>query len=105
MGGIAQEVSLAATLTFAFFPAVGLWLMWLVSKGRLMRCPETSAVALVSAEARPGRHGSVACQTVTHCDLWPRNKGCAQGCLERFAETTPALQRINLEALRTFERL
>jgi len=78
------------------------WL-WPVRNMRLMRCPETGAVVFVGAESI-SRHEETAPEaTVWSCELWPERKHCARGCLERYEQTAPGY-RINVEALRPFER-
>jgi hypothetical protein len=73
------------------------------SKNRLMRCPETGAVAFVGAE-RVSRHdGGAPKLAVQACEFWPKRQGCARGCLARYDETTSGY-RVNREALRPFER-
>lgn len=69
----------------------------------LMRCPETGAVTLVGVEAAPGRAGNAPRLTVRQCDLWPERRNCGRGCLARYPETKPGY-RVNLDALRPFER-
>lgn len=84
--------------------AVG-FLHWLLEGGvrkRLMRCPETGAVAFVGAHAVPRGAGKAPALLVHTCEFWPERKGCARGCLARFDETTPGY-RIKLDALRSFE--
>ena len=70
---------------------------------RLMRCPKTGAVTFVDvAPAAPGNPNAPAV-TVRNCDLWPGQKGCDQGCLERYSESTRGF-RVDLHALRDFKR-
>lgn len=73
------------------------------SKKRLMRCPETGAVAFVGVEGVPGRAGEAPKLVVRSCEFWPARKDCAQQCLVRYAETE-AGYRVRLDALRPFER-
>jgi hypothetical protein len=73
------------------------------SKKRLMRCPETGAVAFVGVEGVPGRAGEAPGVVVQSCEFWPARKDCAQRCLERYAETESGY-RVRLDALRPFER-
>jgi len=73
------------------------------SKKRLMRCPETGAVAFVGVEGIPGRAGEAPRVAVRSCEFWPTRKDCAQRCLERYAETESGY-RVRLDALRPFER-
>lgn len=97
------EMSLSA---FAFVGgiALALTLVFVGSKGRLLRCPETGALALVDVERRGGRPTSLASGAVVGCDLWPRNPDCARGCVARRFDHTAARDGILLEALRPFER-
>ena len=69
---------------------------------RLMRCPETGAIALVNAGAAHGKSAERGI-TVKSCNLWPERKDCAQGCLVRYPQTRPGY-RVNVEALRPFHR-
>jgi len=73
------------------------------SKKRLMRCPETGAVAFVGVEGIPSKSGETPKVVVRSCEFWPARKDCAQRCLERYAETE-AGYRVRLDALRPFER-
>ena len=73
------------------------------SKKRLMRCPETGAVAFVGVEGISRRAGEAPEIVVRSCEFWPARKDCAQQCLERYAETESGY-RVRLEALRPFER-
>jgi hypothetical protein len=74
-----------------------------VSRKRLMRCPETGAVAFVGAERVSRRDGEAPAVIVRSCEFWPERKDCARGCLARYDETTPGY-RVKLDALRPFER-
>jgi hypothetical protein len=74
-----------------------------VSRKRLMRCPETGAVAFVGAERVSRREGEAPAVIVRSCEFWPERKDCARGCLARYDETTPGY-RVKLDALRPFER-
>ncbi len=78
------------------------WLIDLVSRDRMMRCPETGSITFVRVASAGDGDENARRATVTRCDLWPGKKGCAQGCLVRYSETTPGL-RVNLNALRPFE--
>lgn len=73
------------------------------SKKRLMRCPETGAVAFVGVEGVAGHAGEAPGVVVRSCEFWPARKDCAQRCLERYAETESGY-RVRLDALRPFER-
>ena len=100
--GIAIFVAGIAAVA-AIVVAVLRWL-WTARNVRLMRCPETGTIAFVGAdESVPSSDGKAPELTVWSCDLWPTRKDCARGCLERWNETAPGY-RINVEALRTFER-
>jgi len=72
-------------------------------KKRLMRCPETGAVAFVGADTRSRGNGKEPEIVVHSCEFWPERKDCARGCLARYYETTPGY-RIRPDALRPFER-
>lgn len=84
------------------FVGVLYWLNDIVSRARMMRCPETGSVTFVRAAPVAGGAGNASEVTVRQCDLWPKRKDCAQGCLARYGETAPGL-RGNLDALRPFE--
>jgi hypothetical protein len=73
------------------------------SNKRLMRCPETGAVAFVGAEQVSRRDGETPTVVVRSCEFWPARKDCAQGCLARYGETMSGY-RVKLDALRPFER-
>lgn len=92
---------LALAAAFFAVPAAALVLIERLSTGRLMRCPETGGVAFV--DAVPGKAGGATVE-VRQCDLWPRRRGCAKGCLARYPETAPG-RRVDLKALRPFEPL
>ena len=85
------------------FGALFYWLNDMVSKARIMRCPETGSITFVRvARVEDGaRHASGL--RVVQCDLWPGKKDCAQGCLTRYHEATPGLH-VNLDALRPFKQ-
>ena len=69
---------------------------------RLLRCPDTGAIAKVCTEEKwlPGRASPEV--RVRWCDLWPLRKPCNRGCLKRYHETAPG-HRASVEALRPFE--
>lgn len=90
-------------VALAVVAVVALWLMWLASRGRLMRCPDTGGVALVEIDPVQTANGELVRVGVRECDLWPGKQGCAQGCLVRYSETAPPY-RVRLEALRPFQR-
>lgn len=88
----------------AFFTV--LCVHWVIERGsrtRLMRCPETGAVAFVGAEEVSRDDGKASEIMVCTCEFWPERKDCARRCLARFSETTPGY-RVKLDALRPFER-
>lgn len=81
MSGLVPQMSLTAILAFFAVPAVGYWFVWLASQGRLVRCPEGGAIALV--EFGPLHEMAPSCRVraaVLRCDLWPRRRECARGC-------------------------
>ena len=84
----------------AVFAVVLLSLVRILRRIPMMRrCPETGSVAFVrlATVADPsGKHIGVA---VTHCDLWPDRKDCAQGCVARAPETGSGAQ-VDLDLLR-----
>ncbi len=94
-----------AVITVLALAAVG-FIHWLFEGGagkRLMRCPETGAVAFVGAEEIWRSQGKAPVLMVHSCELWPARKDCGRGCLARFDETTPGY-RIKLDALRPFDQ-
>ena len=94
---------IAMALAIAAFAVVAFWLLWVASRGRLMRCPETGGVAFVDVDRLQAASEGQAPVGVRQCDLWPKRRGCAQGCLVRYAEAAPRL-RVELGALKPFER-
>ncbi|MDH4152054.1 MAG: hypothetical protein OEV67_16250 [Betaproteobacteria bacterium] len=70
---------------------------------QLMRCPKNGAVTFVDAAPAPPGDSNAASVTVRNCDLWPGQKDCDQGCLERYSESTRGF-RVDLHALRDFKR-
>ena len=94
---------IAMALAIVVFVAVAFWLIWLASRGRLMRCPVTGGVAFVDVNPLQTANGESLRVGVRQCDLWPNRQGCAQGCLVRYSETAPRF-RVELGALRPFER-
>ena len=99
--GVAQVavIVILALLVVAFVR----YLVAGTSNKRLMRCPETGAVAFVGVEGVPGRAGESPKFVVRSCEFWPARKSCAQRCLERYAETESGY-RVRLDALRPFEQ-
>lgn len=96
------QIAVIAVIALA---AVG-FLHWILEGGvrkRLMRCPESGAVAFVGAEAISRGKGKAPVLMVHSCEFWPERKDCARGCLARFDETTPGF-RVKLDALRPFEQ-
>jgi hypothetical protein len=70
---------------------------------RLMRCPKKGAITFVDVAPAPPGNSNAATVTVRNCDLWPGQKNCDQGCLERYSESTRGF-RVDLHALRDFKR-
>ena len=87
--------------SLAVFALVMWWLVRVLTRARLMRCPETGAVTFVRVTPVAGSEGKAAGVAVKQCDLWPDRKDCAQGCLERYPEVSPG-SRVDLHSLRTF---
>ena len=69
---------------------------------RLMRCPDTGAVAFVGADTISRGDGKAPEVLVHSCEFWPERKDCARGCLARFYETAPGY-RVRPDTLRPFE--
>ena len=90
-------------VAFAVVVFAAIVLLWLVSRARLMRCPETGSVAFVDADPLAIANGETAQIRVRRCDLWPKRQGCTQRCLVRYSETALGYQ-VGLEALRPFDR-
>jgi hypothetical protein len=82
--------------------ALMVWLIDRFARSRMMRCPETGAITLVRVVPVKAGEGTEPGVRVESCDSWPERKGCAQGCLARYAETGPGV-RVNLDALRPFD--
>jgi len=97
---VGWTVVIVALVLFAGFVY---WLIDLVSKDRLMRCPETGSINFVGVEVVSRPDGKAPELTVRRCDLWPEKKDCARGCLVRYEQTSPG-HPVNLDALRHFER-
>jgi len=93
---------IVAVVGLLMFGGLMYWLIQLVSRDPLMRCPETGSVVFVGVEPAPPGDRTGAEVAVRRCDLWPKRKDCARGCLARYGETTPGV-RVNLNALRPFE--
>lgn len=98
MAHMTQFEWIVGSLAIAALAIAYLWLIRHVSKSRLMRCPDTGGIALVNAERV---HGTMEVR-VRKCDLWRENRGCTQGCLARYPETSPRYQ-VTLNALRPFD--
>lgn len=96
-GAVEWAVAIAGAVAFGglFF-----WLLDVLARDRLMRCPETGSITFV--RVAPAEHNQGESPVVKGCELWPGKVHCAQGCLARYSETTPGL-RINLAALRPFD--
>jgi hypothetical protein len=102
MTGLEIAVSIAG---FSAIAAIAIFFVaWLAParNKRLMRCPETGAVAFVDTGTARGERAARE-PTVQWCDLWPARRYCARGCLARYPQTSPGY-RVNLEALRPFDR-
>jgi hypothetical protein len=105
-GGAMTELVIA--LSIAVLAAIGAIAIFIVlwrspaRDKRLMRCPEDGSIAFVDAGPAVGE-GAARGVTVHWCDLWPAKKDCAQGCLVRYPQSRPGY-RVNLEALRPFDR-
>jgi hypothetical protein len=78
------------------------WWLWPVRNTRLMRCPDTGAIACVHVIHVRRDEATPPAPRVRFCDLWPLRRPCARGCLARYNETVPR-SRVNVEALRPFE--
>ena len=87
--------------SLAVFALVLLWLVRVLTRARLMRCPETGSVTFVRIAPAPQGEAKGAGVAVTQCDMWPDRKDCAQGCLARYPEVSPG-SRVDLHSLRPF---
>ena len=79
------------------------WVIALVPKHRLMRCPETGGIAFVDldrASANKKRELEIA---VRQCEFWPEHKDCSRGCIGRYKEGASGFH-VDLHSLRRFER-
>lgn len=94
---------LATSAVLAAGALYALRLIVQVSKHRLMRCPNTGAIAQVGVLEVSSRDGGAPVPMVHSCLLWPEKGGCGQGCLARYHETCEGTP-ISLDALRPFER-
>jgi hypothetical protein len=92
-----------AALAFISVPLAALVLVWFVSRGRLVRCPETGGLGLVEMQPAPERGAQAPAHRIQRCDLWPQRQGCAQGCLVRHAQPA-APYGVDLKALDPFQR-
>jgi len=97
----ADAMQWLAALAFIAVPLAALVLVWFASRGRLVRCPETGGLGLVDVEPRRGSQAPA--YRIRRCDLWPRRKGCAQGCLAHPAETC-GRYGVDLRVLHPLER-
>lgn len=98
---LAQVAFIAVLALFAV-----MFVHWVIerrSNTRLMRCPETGAVAFVGTEEISRGNGKEPAVIVCSCEFWPQRKDCAHGCLARYNESTSGY-RVKLDALRPFER-
>ena len=94
---------MATSIVLAAVTLYGLWLIAQTLKHRLMRCPNTNAIAQVGVLQVSSSDGSGPVPLVHCCSLWPEKAGCGQGCLERYHETCDGVP-VNVDALRPFER-
>lgn len=78
------------------------WVLGLLPKDRLMRCPDTGKITMVETEGTYPETGDPGVR-VRGCELWPKYANCSRGCLSRYSETTAGF-RIRLDALRPFEQ-
>jgi hypothetical protein len=92
-----------AALAFISVPLAALLLVWFVSRGRLVRCPETGGLGLVDLEPAAERDAQAPAHRIRRCDLWPRRQACEQGCLARHTQPA-APYGVDLKALRPFQR-
>lgn len=99
MADLPQAGSVAAVLIVLGIAPLTVWLVRLVWKARLLRCPETGGVALVDVASSPSRGPRY--PEVRHCELWLGKRECARGCLARYAEAL-AGQPVSHAALRRF---
>ncbi len=98
----ANTMQWLAVLAFISVPLAALILVWFVSRGRLVRCPETGGLGLVEVNPAPEREEHAPARRIRRCDLWPQRQDCAQGCLARHAQAT-APYGVDLEALRPIQ--
>jgi hypothetical protein len=78
-------------LIWASIAAYVFWMIGPVWKDKLLRCPDTGAVALVGIR-QVMRAGKAPAIEVDRCGLWPEKQGCDRGCLSQFGETSPGLR-------------
>jgi hypothetical protein len=52
-------------------------------KRRLLRCPETTGIAVVDVVRKAQSRSTTDSLTVETCQLWPEKQNCARGCLSR----------------------
>lgn len=93
----------AGIAAWVVFVAYVIWISRQVWKDRLVRCPETGAVALVGVDHVSAGDGSAPRLVVRRCGLWPSRAGCARGCLARYEESAGFAPGFN--ALRPFDRI
>ena len=72
---VAVVVLALVAIAYVYYVVIG------TSRNRLMRCPETGAVAFVGAEEVSRRDAAAPRVVVRSCEFWPARKDCAQGCL------------------------
>ena len=94
----------AGIAAWVAFVAYVIWISRQVWKDRLMRCPETGAIALVGVDYASPDEGSTSRLVVRRCGLWPSRAGCDRGCLARYEETRPGFIP-GLNALRPIDRV
>lgn len=103
MTSLGVAILIAGLATMAFVAFCILRSLWPVRDARLMRCPETGAIAFVAATSVSRRGGAAPEVTVRSCDLWPERKNCGRGCLVRYSQTASGYP-VSVEALRPFEQ-
>lgn len=99
----ANAMQWLAALAFISVPLAALLLVWFVSRGSLVRCPETGGLGLVELEPAAERGAQAPAHRIRRCDLWPQRRACAQGCLVRDGATA-VCYGIDLKALRPWQR-
>lgn len=80
-------ITIAAILLLAAFYVLiprALHVYQLYRQRQLVRCPETGTAAEIDIDARRAAFSSAfgrALLKVRSCSLWPKKKGCDEGCL------------------------